>query len=51
MTVARLDGIEPTVAKLYSIVNPGGYISFDRGYLITFYGILITYLAILVQSV
>ena len=32
-------------------VNPGGYLSFSKGYLLTFYGVLITYLAILVQSV
>lgn len=32
-------------------VNPGGYLSFTKGYLLTFYGILVTYLAIIVQSV
>ncbi len=31
-------------------VNPGGYMTFSRSYLATFYGILITYLALLLQS-
>ncbi len=32
-------------------VNPGGYMAFSRSYLATFYGILVTYVALLVQSV
>ncbi len=31
-------------------VNPGGYMVFSRRYLATFYGVLVTYVALLVQS-
>ncbi len=32
-------------------VNPGGCMTFSRSYLATFYGIVITYLALILQSV
>ena len=32
-------------------LSAGGYIYFSKGFLLSFYGILVTYIAVLVQSI